>query len=271
MIETSDFKAYDVDAYITEIYDQTETQTEDVHLLCELMGNTEQLRILEPFCGNGRILIPLAQEGHEIVGIDKSKPMLDSVRQKIKKLPEVVQKRVTLLQDDVVLKEWSKGFDLVILGANCFYELATPDEQETCIRLAQDSLKLNGHLYLDNNHMEGELAPSWCESGINENRFPTGTCSDGTRVKGSTETIWYNVKERLVHFRRTVEITTTDGRTRKKEWIEQKHPPSTVEMQTWLHKYGFVIENLWGDRKRSPYTDKSGRAVFWARLGAKNN
>jgi SAM-dependent methyltransferase len=265
MIETSNFRAYDVDVYITEIYDQAETQTDDVCLLRELIGHAKRLRILEPFCGNGRIFIPLAQDGHEVVGIDKSKPMLDSARHKIMKLPEVVQKKISLQQVDVVTDTWPKGFDLLILGANCFYELATPDEQEACIRSAQDSLKLNGYLFLDNNHMEGDLDPSWCEPGINENRFPTGMCFDGTSVKGSTETIWYNAKERLVQFRRTVEITTPDGKTRKKEWIEQKHPSSTMEMQTWLQKYSFVIENLWGDRKQSPYADQSSRAVFWAR------
>jgi len=37
-----------------------------------------------------------------------------------------------------------------------------------------------------------------------------------------------------------------------------------VEMSGWLRKHGFVVEELWGDRHRSPYTDNSGRAIFWA-------
>jgi hypothetical protein len=80
------------------------------------------------------------------------------------------------------------------------------------------------------------------------------------------ETIWFDIEERLVRLRRTVEITTPDGRSRKKEWVEQKHPPSTVEMRQWLEKHGFAILEVWGDRKKSPYTDRSGRAVFWALL-----
>ncbi len=87
MTQPGNYKAYDVDYRITEIYDQTETQTEDISLIKELIGDNRSLKILEPFCGNGRIFIPLAQDGHEIVGIDKSTPMLDSARDKIRELP----------------------------------------------------------------------------------------------------------------------------------------------------------------------------------------
>jgi SAM-dependent methyltransferase len=263
--QPANFKAYDICSCITEIYDQVETQRDDVNLLLELIGGKKYLRILEPFCGNGRILIPLAQDGHELVGMDKSRPMLESLRKKIQNTPGTVQNRISLKHADVLSEAWPKDFDLVILGSNCLYELATPDQQEKCIRNAHDSLKFNGYLYLDNNHMEGDLDLSWRKSGIKAPAFPTGKCSNGTLVKGSMETIWYNINRRLVRFRRTVEITTPDGETTQKEWVEQKHPPSTVEMKAWLKKYCFSILNLWGGRDRSLYTNESERAVFWAK------
>lgn len=266
MNQPGKYKAYDVDYRITEIYDQIETQTEDVHLIKELIGDNRSLRILEPFCGNGRILIPLAQDGHGIVGIDKSTPMLDSARDKIRRLPEDIRNNITLIQSDVLTEEWPQDFDLVVLGGNCLYELATADEQEKCIRFAWRSLKPGGYLYLDNDHMEGALDSSWYQSGIEDNCFPAGICSDGTNVRSSREAIWYDAPKRLVRFRRIVEMTTPDGKITKKEWIEQKHPPSTLEMKAWLIKHGFVIENLWGGRKKSPYTDDSQRAVFWVKL-----
>jgi SAM-dependent methyltransferase len=260
----TNYKAYDVDLYITEIYDQHELQREDVALLRELIGDCKSLKILELFCGNGRIFINLAQDGHKIVGIDKSTTMLTSARQKIKNLPVKTQKNITLKQANVLTEEWPKGFDLVILGGNCFHELATPEEQETCIRKAQKSIKPGGYLYLDNDHMEGELDPRWQKPG-NRKAFPTGVCADGTKVNGFTEVIWYDIANRLVRYRRTVVITTPEGNTRETEWFEQCHAPSTVEMKGWLKKYGFVIEKLWGGRDKSPYMDKSERAVFWAR------
>ena len=170
-----------------------------------------------------------------------------------------------MIQTDVLSQEWPGEFDLVILGSNCLYELASPEQQETCINKARHSLKSQGNLYLDNNHMEGNLAPNWYQSRIDESAFPTGKCSNGTLVKGRIETIWYNINMRLVRLHRTVEITSSDGKFFHKEWIEQKHPPSTIEMKAWLKKHNFSILNLWGGRDKSPYTDKSERAVFWAK------
>jgi SAM-dependent methyltransferase len=266
MTEITGYKVYDVDECVAEIYDQTETQTEDVRLLRELLAGLGQLRILEPFCGNGRILIPLAQDGHEVVGIDKSKPMLESAKRKLQNLPESVTSKVRLIQANVLDNPWPRPFDVVILGANCFYELPTSESQELCIRRARGSLRDGGYLFLDNNHMEGELDPSWCEGGIHRNRFPTGRCCDGTHVEGTTETIWFDKAKRLVRFRRSVKITPREGDAWEQAWIEQKHPPSTGEMSEWLSRYGFEGIHLWGDRRRSPYTDDSGRAVFWAKL-----
>ncbi|MCJ7736868.1 MAG: hypothetical protein MUQ10_06070, partial [Anaerolineae bacterium] len=161
--------------------------------------------------------------------------------------------------------EWPTGFDLVVLGATCFYELATPEEQEHCVKAAAAALIDGGYLYLDNNHMEGDLDPDWCKPGVQEKAFPTGVCRDGTQVRGTTDTVWYDAPRRLVRFRRTATIETPDGDVRKREWAQQKHLPSTQEMSGWLQEHGFVIEELWGDRHRSPYSDGSGRAIFWAR------
>ena len=36
-------------------------------------------------------------------------------------------------------------------------------------------------------------------------------------------------------------------------------------MQTWLEKYGFVVEQIFGDRAGDPYTETSNRAIFWAK------
>jgi SAM-dependent methyltransferase len=253
-----------MDRYIAEIYDQHETQRDDVALIRSLIGD-QPVRILEPFCGHGRILLPLAEAGHEITGLDLSEQLLGCLDERIRHLSKDTQTRISFRKCDVIADAWPTGFDVVVLGANCFYELATPEEQEHCVRAAATALISGGYLYLDNNHMEGELDLSWYKPGVKENAFPTGVCADGTQVRGTTETIWHDVTQRLVRFRRTVTIESPDGAVQKKEWTQQKHPPSTKEMSEWLQKHGFVMEELWGDRHRSPYSDESGRAIFWAR------
>jgi len=257
--------AYDmIDRYIAEIYDQTETQRDDVALIISLIGN-KPASILEPFCGHGRILIPLAESGHRVTGLDLSEQFLKSLDMRLQALPVDVQARVSFRRMDVIADEWPAGFDVVVLGANCLYELATAEEQMHCISAASAVLRPGGYLYLDNNHMEGHLDPDWQEPGIQDHAFPTGRCADGTVIKGTRELSWCDVQQRLVRYRKTVEITTADGRTVRRVWEQQTHAPSTVETKTWLTAHGFVIEALWGDRHRSPYSDESGRAIFWAR------
>ena len=257
--------SYDViDRYITEIYDQHETQRDDVALIRSLVGE-RRTKILEPFCGHGRMLLPLAEAGHEIMGLDLSDQLLQCLDERLRQASAEVQSRASFRKSDVIADEWPTGYEVVVLGANCFYELATPEEQEHCIEAAGIALIPGGHLYLDNNHMEGELDPSWYKPGVQENAFPTGVCADGTRVCGTTETVWHDAARRLVRSRRTVTVETPGADVRKREWTQQKHPPSTIEMREWLRNHGFVIQELWGDRHRSPYSDEAGRAVFWAR------
>src|SRR3972149_2266514 len=88
---------YDVEPHIAEIYDQSETYADDVALIRRLIGplphpahckdqqwrGRKHLRILEPFCGTGRILIPLAEDGHTLVGLDQAGGMLARAASKL--------------------------------------------------------------------------------------------------------------------------------------------------------------------------------------------
>lgn len=255
---------YDVDLRVAELYDQIENSLDDVLLIQKLTDGSGPLRILEPFCGTGRILIPLVLSGHEIVGLDHSRGMLDRARSKVEQLSVEARQRVTLIETDVTTEAWPQEFDLVVLGGNCFYELASPDEQEGCIASSAEALRPGGFLYVDNDHMEGDLDAAWKQKGV-RNAFPSGVCSDGTRVSSSIETIWYDAAARLVRFCRRTELVLPDGETLEREYVQQKHPVSTGEVESWLIAQGFVVEQRYGDRDGTPYSSASDRAIFWAR------
>lgn len=255
---------YDIESHLAEIYDQTETQFEDVALLRELIGNDRRLKILEPFCGTGRIFIPLVQDGHEIVGMDDARSMLVRADQKINSLSPALWKKITLIHADVLSSSWPHAFDLVILGGNCFYELATPDEQEKCIRKAMRSLLPGGFIFIDNDHMEGGLDEEWRKIGTIQLSM-MGICQDGTSVESTREIIWASEPSRQVKFRRWTKVILPDGNIVEKEFIQQKHPVSTVEIRNWLVSNGFIIERVFGDYDRSSYYKTSKRAIFWAK------
>jgi SAM-dependent methyltransferase len=255
---------YDFAPQIAEIYDQVETDTTDVELILRLIGNQPSIRILEPFCGTGRILIPLALAGHKLVGLDQAAGMLARARMKVARHAEKYQRNITLLEANALDENWPTGFELVILGGNCFYELSDPQEQEKCIRNAFAVLNPGGYVYIDNDHMEGDLDESWRGSGVRPG-FPSGKCKDGSVFETTMETIWVDIPNRLARFRRCTKVTLPDGRRLTKEYLQQKHPVSAGEVQAWLEKPGFIIEQFYGDHDGKPYTDQSDRAIYWAR------
>lgn len=256
---------YDVDSHIAEVYDQCDTETTDIRLIRRFINGRGPLQILEPFSGTGRILIPLAQDGHTVTGIDQALYMIQRAQKKIGWLPEEIQMQITLIEGDVVVMAWPGRYDLVILGGNCLYELATPEEQERCIQQAAEVLKPGGYLYVDNNHMEGDLAPSWQVTGVPEKRGLAGVCADASQVETWLETIWFDAPQRLVRFRRRVEVTSPDGEVTTHEFMQQKHPVSSGEVRGWLEKYGFTIEEMFGDPQGNAYNVDSPRAIFWAK------
>jgi len=252
--------------YIEEIYDRIEPEIHDVLTLRRLIGD-QKLRILEVFCGHGRILLPLAEDGHTITGIDLSPTFLGVLEQRVARLPETLQRNITLIRGDAVAGNYPAGFGLVILGGNCLYELGTPEDQEACIKNAADALNPGGFLWLDCDHQEGELKRSWQRVGeVSTNAFPSGVCADGAVVRSTNETMWCDVGNRLVRGRRRTVVEKGGEVLHEQEFVVQTHPPSTAEMRQWLEANGFEIIYLWGDHENGVlYTDESGRATFWAR------
>ena len=256
---------FDIDPHVAEIYDQVESGTEDVAFIRRLTAGMGSLRVLEPFCGTGRVLLALAEAGHTVTGLDSSPAMLGRARLKARRLPEDVRQRIELVDMDVTCgDDWPSGFDLVILGGNGLYELATPEEQESCIAAAAASLTPGGHVYLDSDHMEGVLEANWRLSGVVRGAL-TGTCADGSYVENTLETIWYDAARRLVRFRRRTYVTLPDGQGIERTFEQQKHPVSRMEVQTWLEQHGFTIEGLYGDRSGGPYAEAGTRMIFWAK------
>jgi hypothetical protein len=51
----------------------------------------------------------------------------------------------------------------------------------------------------------------------------------------------------------------------EQEFMQQKHPVSKGEVQSWLEAHGFVVTQSCGDYSGATYEDASERAILWAR------
>jgi len=71
--------------------------------------------ILDAGCGTGRLLVPLARDGHQVLGIDRARPMLARAAWRLAHAGRALRRRVLLAQADLgALPAGRQRFALVI-------------------------------------------------------------------------------------------------------------------------------------------------------------
>lgn len=81
--------------------------------------------VLEVGCGSGRLLVPLAGAGYDVIGVDDSPEMLARAEVRLSAQPPGVRERVRFIRADVRALDLSSqnGFSLVLFGNNTFMHL----------------------------------------------------------------------------------------------------------------------------------------------------
>lgn len=106
-------------------------------------------RILELGAGSGRVTIPLARAGHEVVAMDSSPAMLAKLRARVAALPAAVAKRITVVEGDLRDFELGKKFQLAIAVFNVLEHLYTRVEVDACLRCVAAHLAPDGAFAFD--------------------------------------------------------------------------------------------------------------------------
>ena len=105
--------------------------------------------LLELGCGTGRLLIPLAEAGSEVTGVDYSAPMLAYARRKMASLPHHVASRITLIQGDIRHICLRRQFSLIFIPLNTFVHLLTRRDQQRALTAVARHLSPEGRLIID--------------------------------------------------------------------------------------------------------------------------
>jgi ubiquinone/menaquinone biosynthesis C-methylase UbiE len=118
----------------------------DVEFYTELAVNAKG-KVLELACGTGRISIPIARKGVEIIGIDSSEKMLEKGRVKA----EMAQVSDTLqfVQGDMRTFELEETFPLIMIPYRSFLHLLTVKDQMSALRQIRKHLSDDGLLALN--------------------------------------------------------------------------------------------------------------------------
>ncbi|HEY0708622.1 MAG TPA: class I SAM-dependent methyltransferase [Polyangia bacterium] len=113
--------------------------------------------MLDLACGSGRLLLPLVRAGHAVVGLDRSRPMLQRAAARIRRLTAQRRAKVQLLQADLRAlptlplraRATGGGFALAICAFHSLQHLVAESDLLRFFREARRSLEPGGWLAFD--------------------------------------------------------------------------------------------------------------------------
>lgn len=242
-----------------EMYDMNETYTDDVAFALMLMGTTPK-KVLEIACGSGRFLVPVAKAGHDATGLDFDVYMLERIARKI------TNEKIKWYKADVIRDDWGTGFDVVILGANFLCNIVSDmnyeQSQKLMIQKSADALAVGGHIFVDCAYTK--YPENWFNHP-DANIIWEGTDSHGNFGKMALLENTYDTESRMARFIRRFDMTLADGSILVQEIPSEKHIVSLEQIHRWLDEAGFVIEQECGDYQGHLISERTNRAVIWAR------
>jgi SAM-dependent methyltransferase len=243
------------DAFATYYDADYRNYDEDIDLILTLAAESGN-PILELGCGTGRLLLPLAQHGHTLTGVDLSPALLAVARSKLAALDGA---QVELVEADirsVTLPRADYGF--AFCTSNTLMHLADPGAQMAALRNTCRHLRRGGAFLLDLFNpdvlrlaaIDGmqELADRWqdAESGAQVIKWVVRSVDWAAQLQ---ETIFI------------YEETLPGGGSRRTVC------PFTLRFlaELMLQAAGFAVEAVWGDFEGGDYDAASDHLILLGR------
>ena len=223
--------------------------------------------VLELGCGTGRVLLPVARSGVEIVGLDLSESMLAICRRRLAEEPPEVQSRVQLHQMDMRGFRLEGKFNLITTPFRPFQHLVEVEDQLACLEAAHRHLAPGGRLIID------VFDPS-LEFLIDKTRHEESdpgepfTLPDGRTVAVSERVARRDLAHQMQFCEMIYYVTHPDGRRERFVHEFSMRHFFFYEMQHLLARAGFEVEDVYADFDRTRYGSRPEwkEMVFTARV-----
>ena len=208
--------------------------------------------VLELGCGTGRILIPTARAGVDIVGLDSAETMLGKCRKRLESEPEEVRSRVRLLHGQMQDFDLDTKFRLITTPFRPFQHLLTVEDQIACLRQVHAHLHEGGIFILDVFNPSIEMLAAR-NIGAEIDEEPEFVLPDGRRVIRQHRTVSRDLfnqinDEELVYY-----LTYPDGTQETLVDAIRMRYLYRFEAEHLLGRCGFRLLDVWADYDKSPY------------------
>jgi SAM-dependent methyltransferase len=218
--------------------------------------------ILELACGTGRVLIPLAQAGFTMYGVDLSENMLAVCHRKVEETG--VADRVHLTCANMAAFDLlCKDFALIYIPVRSFMHLFTCADQLSCVQRVYDHLRWGGLFILD------LYAPSFQMLA----QEPDGAffirrefdLPNGHHVIRKDRVVRNDIRNQIHHSElRFEEYDGTGSLVRERTVPMETRYTFRYELQLLLERVGFELIDIFRDYEKNPY-DGTGEIIAVAR------
>jgi len=212
-------------------------------------------KILEIGIGTGRIAIPLAKAGYQIVGVERSLDMLKILQRKI---AEQKIKTIRAVQGDMRNYDLQEKFDFAFIPFHLFHEALTHRDQERTLLCARQHLKKSGKLGVDLFHFH-----------YDQLEHPDLLRWDKVFNDPNTGELWYrfvsnrvDLQAQTIHYLLRYEYTGTPLKVLYCEVAFHYFMP--FEILHLIEKCGFSIITIFGDYQGRAFTTQSQKMIILA-------
>lgn len=247
---------YEEYEFVADLYDHVGPYAgrQDVQFFVEAATDAGS-PVLEVGCGTGRVLIPIARAGVDIVGLDLSPHMLAVCRRRLQEESEAVRGRVRLIEADMRDFDLGSRFTLATIPFRPFQHLLTVEDQLSCLASIRRHLVDDGVLILDLfNPSLDFLVNRPVGKEIDEE--PPFTTPDGRKVIRWQKTVAIDRFQQVGQYELIHYVSHPDGR---QERLVQAFPMRYLfrfEAEHLLARAGFTLEHVYADYDKSPYGSK---------------
>jgi len=255
---------YDDYPFVAELYDHVAPyrDRQDVGFFLE-MARASGGRVLELGCGTGRILVPTAKAGMEIVGLDSSQSMLSVCAQKLRQEPREVQARAQLVRGNMREFLLDRRFSLVTLPFRPFQHLLTIEDQLACLAAVHAHLEECGRVAPDIFNPSLPHLAEKVDIGEMLGAEPEFVMPDGRRVTRHHRIVARDLAQQLQDVELIYDVVHPDGRSERFVHRTRMRYLFRFEAEHLLARAGFRVEELYADHDKSPFGSKDpGELIF---------
>lgn len=198
--------------------------------------------VLELGCGTGRMLVPMAQRGLSVTGIDQSVEMLATARQRLTS----VAASATVVEGDMSRFTFPESFAFIFCAINSLLHLLETDDLRSCFASVRRALRPDGQFMFDIVNFQ----PAYLAIGPGERHTVGEYESDLHGRYRIEETLRYDATTQIAH--KTFFYSAAGAPD-----FRLVHFPLRVifpqELEALLALEGLRLETRLGDRSGEPF------------------